>query len=197
MVAVADGDTITVLDASKTQFKVRLNGIDAPESSQDYGQVSKKHLADLVFGKDVVVLWNKRDKYGRVVGTVMVGSVNVNLEQLQAGLAWYYRQYAGDVPAENRATYERAEAEARSAKRGLWAQPNPLPPWEFRHGAQPPASGTTTQASSGKIIGNRNSMIFHLPTCPDYSKTAEKNRVYFNSVEEAEKAGFRKARNCP
>lgn len=198
VVSVADGDTITILTPDRQQHKIRFNGIDAPESSQDFGQVSKKNLAGLVFGKDVVVLWSKRDKYGRIIGTVMLGPVNVNLEQLKAGLAWYYRQYAGDVPAGNRAAYERAEAEARAAKRGLWAQPNPVPPWAFRHGDEssstPAPSG---QSASGKIIGNRNSMVYHLPSCPDYSKTAEKNRVYFGSAEEAEKAGYRKARNCP
>src|SRR5438045_2771120 len=64
VVSVADGDTITVLDASNTQHKIRFNGIDAPEHNQDFGQASKKHLSDLVFGKDVVVKWSKTDKYG-------------------------------------------------------------------------------------------------------------------------------------
>lgn len=202
VVSIADGDTITILDADHQQYKIRFNGIDAPEHNQDFGQVSKKHLSDLVFGKDVAVRWSKKDKYGRIVGTVFVGQTNANLEQLKVGLAWYYREYERDVPSENRQAYERAEAEAKAARRGLWQQPNPQPPWKFRHGEDVPmpsvGPGSPAKGQpSGKIIGNKNSMVYHLPNCPDYSKSAEKNRIYFESEQEAEKAGFRKARNCP
>lgn len=198
VVSVSDGDTITVVDASKKQYKIRFNGIDAPESAQDFGQASKKGLSDLVFGKDVVVTWQKVDRYGRIVGTVMVGGENANLEQLRGGLAWYYLHYASDVPPEHRAAYEKAEAEARQARRGLWSQPSPQPPWEFRRGSTAPApSAPVSTPSSGQIIGNRNSRIYHAPGCPDYNKVSEKNRVYFNNQTEAERAGFRKARNCP
>lgn len=117
VVAVADGDTITVLDEAKQQHKIRLNGIDAPEKNQDFGQASKQHLSDLVFGKDVVVSWSKIDKYGRIVGTVLIGSTNANLEQLKAGFAWYYCQYESDVPVNNRSAYAAAEADARQAAR--------------------------------------------------------------------------------
>ncbi|MEP7338569.1 MAG: thermonuclease family protein [Acidobacteriota bacterium] len=185
------------MDGSNTQYKIRFNGIDAPESKQDFGQASKRNLSALVFGKDVVVTWRKIDRYGRIVGTVMVGSVNANLEQLRAGLAWYYRQYSADVPAENRQLYERAEAEARTARRGLWQQQNPQPPWEFRHPNQSVSTPAPGSQASGRIIGNRNSQIYHLPNCPDYQKTTEKNRVYFETEAEAQRAGFRKARNCP
>ena len=98
VVSIADGDTLTVLDSQNQQRKIRLNGIDAPESGQDFGQVAKRNLSDLAYGKEVSVVWSKTDKYGRIIGTVFVGSTNVNLEQLKAGLAWFYRQYAGDVP---------------------------------------------------------------------------------------------------
>jgi hypothetical protein len=176
---------------------VRMNGIDAPESSQDFGQASKRNLSALVFGKDVAVEWRKRDKYGRIIGTVLIGSTNANLEQLRAGLAWYYRQYAGDVPPENRPVYDRAEMEARQARRGLWQQANPTPPWEFRHPEQSTAPAQPTNQASGKIIGNRNSNIYHRADCPDFNKVSEKNRVYFETEAEAERAGYRKARNCP
>jgi hypothetical protein len=141
------------------------------------------------------VRWSKKDKYGRIVGTVMIGSTNTNLEQLRAGLAWYYKQYERDVPPENRQVYERAEAEERTAQRGIWQQPNPQPPGEFRHGGE--ESSAPTSQVSGQIIGNRNSHIYHLSNCPDYQKTGEKNRICFNGEAEAQRAGFRKARNCP
>ena len=208
VVAIADGDTLTVLDGQNQQHKIRLNGIDAPESGQEFGQASKRNLSELVFGKDVAVFGSKIDKYERRVGTVLIGSTNANLEQLKAGLAWFYRQYAGDVPEIERTQYEAAEAEARAEKRGLWQQPKPVPPWEFRHPEQaepiasasvasPGAATTTGQRTTGRIIGNRNSGIYHLPNCPDYSRIAERNREYFDTEADAMKAGFRKARNCP
>lgn len=211
VVAIADGDTLTVLDGQNQQHKIRLNGIDAPESGQDFGQASKRNLSELVFGKDVAVIWSKVDKYQRLVGTVLIGSTNANLEQLKAGLAWFYRQYAGDVAEIERAQYEAAESEARAEKRGLWQQSKPVPPWEFRHPEQtesiaapsapvtasPGAATTPGQRTTGRIIGNRNSGIYHLPNCPDYSKVSERNREYFDTEADAAKAGFRKARNCP
>jgi endonuclease YncB( thermonuclease family) len=87
VVGVSDGDTITVLAADKQPHRIRLNGIDAPERGQDFNQVAKKHLSDLVFGKNVLVVWTKRDQYGRIIGTVIVDDVDVNLEQIRSGLA--------------------------------------------------------------------------------------------------------------
>jgi endonuclease YncB( thermonuclease family) len=129
---VADGDTITVLDANRQQNKVRLIGIDAPEKFQPFGNRSRQHLDVLVHGRDVVVEWNKRDRYGRILGKVLVGSVDANLEQIRAGLAWHYKQYEREQSRENRETYASAELHARTAKRGLWIDPAPIPPWEFR-----------------------------------------------------------------
>ena len=129
---MADGDTITVLDANRQQNKVRLTGIDAPEKFQPFGNRSRQHLSALVHGRDVVVEWNKRDRYGRILGKVLVGSVDANLEQIRAGLAWHYKQYEREQSREDRETYASAELDARTAKRGLWIDPAPIPPWEFR-----------------------------------------------------------------
>lgn len=128
VVGVHDGDTITVLDGGKRQHRIRLAQIDAPERRQAFGERSRQSLADLVFGKEVEVEVLAIDRYGRKVGKVRAGGMDVNLEQVRRGMAWVYRKYASD-PA-----YFAIEAEARKAKRGLWAQPNPVPPWEFRHG---------------------------------------------------------------
>lgn len=202
VVAVADGDTITVLDADKRQHRIRLNGIDAPETGQPFSQVAKTNLSDLVFGKDVIVIGSKVDRYGRLVGTVIVGTTNANLEQLRSGLAWYYREYAGDVAPENRPLYEAAEAEARTDRRGLWRDGTPQPPWAFRGGEPVPSVaprgllGSPSPVEAGRVIGNRNSNIYHVPGCRSYNDVAERNRVYFATEAEAEAAGFRKARNC-
>jgi endonuclease YncB( thermonuclease family) len=132
VVRIADGDTITVLDASKTQYRIRLQGIDAPESKQDFGTQSKKQLSALIFGKDVEVVYEKTDRYGRLVGKILLGGKDINLEQVRAGMAWHYKDYEREQSPEDRELYARTEDEARNARRGLWIDPNPVEPSEFR-----------------------------------------------------------------
>ena len=132
VVHVADGDTITVLDASNQQHKIRLAGIDAPERKQAYGNASKKNLSDLVAGKSVTVDWNKLDKYKRVVGKVLLDSQDICLEQIRAGMAWHYKKYENEQPLEDRKRYSDAEKEARASQLGLWRDKSPIPPWEYR-----------------------------------------------------------------
>ena len=102
VVGVADGDTVTVLDAQKVQHKVRLSGIDAPEKSQPFGRRSKEHLSDLVFGQYVEVDFNKTDRYGRLIGKIVVQGRDVNLRQLYAGMAWHYKEYEREQPSVER-----------------------------------------------------------------------------------------------
>ncbi len=132
VVKVADGDSITVLENTNTQHRIRLQGIDAPERKQPFGNASKKHLTSLVAGKTVTVKWDKRDRYGRIVGFVIADGQDVNLVQVKAGMAWFYRYYQKELSAENRKLYAQAEDEARANKKGLWQDKNPMPPWEFR-----------------------------------------------------------------
>ena len=132
VVRIADGDTVTVLDSSNKQRKIRLMGIDAPEKSQAYGTRSKQHLSDLVFDKQVTIYYNKQDKYGRTVGKILVNGIDANLEQVKSGLAWHYKRYEIEQTPEDRVRYADAEVDARNAKHGLWADRNPIPPWEFR-----------------------------------------------------------------
>jgi endonuclease YncB( thermonuclease family) len=197
VVGVSDGDTITVLDGQKRQHKVRLNGIDAPESSQDFGSRAKQSLSDLVFGKTVTITSRKKDKYGRTLGTVTLDGKDINEEQINRGMAWFYRAYQAELPANVAAVYGLAETRARQEKRGLWADAVPTPPWDFRRGKTAKAPGVKPPATIWPIIGNRNSKIYHLPNCPDYSKVSERNRVSFKTEAEAQAAGYRKARNCP
>jgi micrococcal nuclease len=125
VVAIADGDSFTMLVDSK-QVKIRLHGIDCPEKGQDYYQVAKQYLSDLIFNKTVVAQKTKTDKYRRVIAIVTVGGVNVNEQLLQKGLAWHYREYDKNL------AWQKMEDMARNKKIGLWQAPNPLPPWEFR-----------------------------------------------------------------
>ena len=141
VVAVTDGDTIKVLDADNTEHKIRLTGIYAPERNQPYGNASRKYLASLVAGKEVFVESNKNDRYGRVLGKVWVQpsdcpicdkTLDANYAQLLAGMAWWYRYYAQEQTPEDRGRYDSAEDEAKARGRGLWAEPNPINPYEWR-----------------------------------------------------------------
>ena len=134
VIGVHDGDTITVLDAAKAQHKIRLAGIDAPELKQAFGTRSKQSLSEMVYNKQVKIEWDKRDRYGRTIGVILVDGHDVNLEQVRTGMSWWYRQYAKEQKSEDRKLYELAEVDARAAKRGLWADNAPVPPWEWRHG---------------------------------------------------------------
>ena len=136
VVHVADGDTIKVLDATNTQHKIRLQGIDAPEKAQPFGQKSKQSLSQLVYNKQVTVEYQKKDKYGRTLGKVILNGTDVCLEQIKLGMAWHYKQYKSDQPKEDRETYAQAELEARTKNVGIWKDKNPTPPWEFRKQAK-------------------------------------------------------------
>jgi endonuclease YncB( thermonuclease family) len=133
VVGIADGDTITILDAFNQQHRIRLYGIDAPEKKQPFGARSKQNLAALAFAKHVIVEWTKPDRYGRIVGKVIVDGQDVGLQKLQAGLAWWYRTYAREQSPQDRAAYSQAENEARMARVGLWGDSHSVPPWEYRH----------------------------------------------------------------
>lgn len=127
VVGVSDGDTLTCLAAGNQSIKVRLAQIDAPEKNQPFGEKSKQALSAMVFGKQVVLQPETRDRYGRTVAKVFVGDLDVNRQQLRKGMAWVYRQYSRD------SGYDGAEAFAKSYGTGLWADPNPVAPWVWRH----------------------------------------------------------------
>lgn len=132
VVGVADGDTITVLDAQNTQHKIRLQGIDAPEKAQPFGNKSKQSLHEMVHGKQVLVDYQKKDKYGRVVGKVLLNSVDVCLEQVKRGMAWHYKQFANEQSKTDQEGYAQAELTAQAQSIGLWKEKSPTPPWLFR-----------------------------------------------------------------
>ena len=146
VVSVADGDTITVLDADNVQHKIRLEGIDAPERKQPFGTRSRQNMADLVFGKQVRVEARKQDRYGRTVGKVWVTprdhpckgddcpkTLDAGRAQLTVGLAWHFKRYEREQSEEDRLAYAFEETEARARKVGLWSESNPVPPWDWRN----------------------------------------------------------------
>ena len=132
IVGVADGDTVTLLDAYNTQHRIRLDGIDAPERTQPYGQRARQSLASLAHGRAARADCPKVDRYGRAVCRVIVDGIDVGLEQVRRGYAWHYVKYAHEQRAADREKYARAESDARSANAGLWSFSDPVPPWDYR-----------------------------------------------------------------
>jgi endonuclease YncB( thermonuclease family) len=219
VISILDGDTIEVLQNNRAK-RIRLNGIDCPEKGQAYGKKAKQAVADLVFGKKVSLQTYGLDKYGRTIADVhLADGTNVNQRLVNGGWCWWYRQYApGNV------VLEKLEKDARDSKKGLWVDPAPVPPWVYRKAKRgqtlllsdivpfdsnaigeplsrgPPSLDLdlgTSASSRYRIIGNRKSHIYHRPDCPNYSQIAPRNRVPFNTANEAEEAGYRMARNCP
>ncbi|MGI0120319.1 thermonuclease family protein [Zooshikella sp. RANM57] len=173
VVSVADGDTITVLDDSKKQHKIRFAEIDTPEKAQPYGSKAKKALSDLIFSKTVEVREHDVDRYGRIVGHVYLGGTWINAEMVKQGHAWVYRAYSKNK------NLLALEQEAKAAKRGLWAlsEAQQMPPWEWRK-QQRSGKKTQTQAkaqnsSSGKCgtkryckeMSNCDEAMFYLQQC--------------------------------
>ena len=135
VVGVYDGDTITCIDDTNTQQKIRMAEIDAPELGQDFGTVSREAMAAMVFGKTVDVTDSGKDRYGRWIGHISVNGLNVNREMIATGNAWHYAAYSSDP------SLAAVQSQAQIQKLGLWAQPNPTPPWNYRKNGTNPASG--------------------------------------------------------
>lgn len=137
IVGIADGDTLTArCDAAAGQLKqtirVRLAEIDAPEKAQPFGERSRQHLAQLCFRQraEVAPLPGSAgsDRYGRTVARVACAGLDANADQVRAGMAWVFDRYARDL------TLYDLQAEARRARVGLWTDPDPVAPWQWRAG---------------------------------------------------------------
>lgn len=133
VISVTDGDTIKVLVAGNQLLKIRLLNIDAPEHNQAYGPESTAYLSQLVLGRDVELHTRGLDRYGRTLADVMLDGVDIDLEQVRAGMAWVYEKYIGQVDENTQANYHAAQVAAQQERRGLWSDPAPMEPWLFRH----------------------------------------------------------------
>ncbi|HCR2142849.1 TPA: thermonuclease family protein [Enterobacter hormaechei subsp. steigerwaltii] len=130
IVRVLDGDTVEIL-AGNVATRVRLNGIDAPEKAQPFGQRSKQALTAIVSGKTVLAVGDRRDGYGRLLATLILNGRDINATQVSSGMAWVYR-YQGHATEPE---YLRYEQDARTARRGLWSEGEPVEPaiWRKQH----------------------------------------------------------------
>jgi len=126
VIGVADGDTLTVLHDGRS-LRIRLGNIDAPEKKQAFGERSKQSLSELCYRREAEYTIQTIDRYGRSVALVKCDGVDVNRAQVERGMAWTYTKYNkdGGLPA--------VESQARMARRGLWSERAPTPPWEYRH----------------------------------------------------------------
>ena len=126
VVGIADGDTLTVLCNGNEQVKIRLAEIDAPEKKQPFGNRSKQSLSAMCFQKQAEIKPQTKDRYGRTVARVICDGADANVEQVKRGMAWVYDKYVRD-----RSLYA-IQDKARASKVGLWADDNPVKPWEYR-----------------------------------------------------------------
>jgi endonuclease YncB( thermonuclease family) len=131
VVAISDGDTLTLLTADRQQIKVRLACIDAPETSQVFGSAAKQHLSVLVFQKIGIAICRKRDRYGRHVCDLFVEQTNIGLRMIQDGMAWHFKRYANEQAPEVAESYAAAERGARGRRLGLWSKPGAVAPWAW------------------------------------------------------------------
>lgn len=131
VVGITDGDTLTLL-VDRQQYKIRIAGIDAPERHQAWGDKSKLNISRLSHSKTAIADCPKVDRWGRQICKVTVNGVDIGLEQVKDGMAWWYRKYAKEQAAEDRPIYENAELMAQLRRLGLWGETNPMPPWDFR-----------------------------------------------------------------
>lgn len=132
VVRIADADSLTVMAQDGQQYRIRLQGIDAPERKQAYGTLCREKLSRLAQQKTVQVEAYKKDRYGRVVAKVRLNNNDLALMMLEQGCAWHYKAYAAEQGWRDKRAYDKAERTARQKQLGLWRNRNPLPPWKFR-----------------------------------------------------------------
>jgi endonuclease YncB( thermonuclease family) len=190
VISVLDGDTIEVLKDRKP-LRIRLYGIDAPEHDQDFGKKAKQFTARNVSGKIVEIVPVDRDRYDRTVAKVYVDGKYLNQMIISEGLAWHYKFFA---PKEK--DLADAEKEARSARKGMWSHPNPVPPWDFKRRKES-SNGPLHRlsvASASLFHGNSRSRVFHKPECQHYN--CKNCVVEFLTTEEAVSNGYRPCKMC-
>lgn len=195
VISVADGDTITILTQQHEQIKIRLSAVDTPEGNQAYGNKAKAFTSFMVKGKNVSIEPETIDKYGRTVAMVFVDGLNLNKEIVANGQGWVYRKYCKGAFCDD---WLKLEKQARNAGIGLWADKNPIAPWEWRQSQRNGDNDTGVTASvvsgTGIYHGNRRSQVFHGSSCRDYN--CKNCTVMFGSVNEAENAGYRAHKEC-
>jgi uncharacterized repeat protein (TIGR01451 family) len=141
VIEIVDGDSI-VIESFNRPVKIELMGIDAPELKQNYGDVARQHLLDLVFDKTVTVEYFGLGEDGSIAGKVFLNRIDVAAQMVRDGVAWYDKGNANRLSETERQVYKDSEQAARNEQRGIWQESKPLAPWDFR---QNPTIATVTQ----------------------------------------------------
>lgn len=176
VIKITDGDTVNVLDVINQTLKIRLAGIDAPERGQPFGKAAGKFLASLINQQTVCVNWYKHDKYQRLVGVITHEGEDINLAMITAGYAWHSKKYQHEQSEADRDLYDNAEKQARSDVIGLWSQPDPVTPADWRKGNRPnklvkvlalvsPENFTCDKKRFCKQMTSCQEAIFYLQQC--------------------------------
>ncbi len=188
-ITVLDGDTIVALHNGRLE-KIRLGGVDCPEKDQEFGMAAQQLTSETAHRKKVRVKADGKDRYGRTIGTVYVGGQNLNEKLVEAGLAWHYKKYSTDQKLAS------LEKQARSQKKGLWAGPNPTPPWDFRRSGVKKSSAPRKRAAQtgGAYHGNYKTKKFHEKECRYYN--CSKCTKSFATRDEAVNAGYIPCKVC-
>jgi micrococcal nuclease len=200
VVGICTGDTLSVLRSDRV-VRVRLYGVACPERRQAFGTQARQYTRDVAFRQTVAVVvdtvaMGAPDRRGRLIAAVQLpDGRDLSQALVQAGYAWHDTRYA---PHDKRLA--QLQAEAQAAQRGLWADVNPVPPWEWDQGQRrtaspevPPGPGSSQEV----ILGHQRRKVYYWRGCPEYNRISRKDRIVFQSRRAAEQAGYRPAENCP
>lgn len=196
VVGVKDGDTFELLHNGQS-ITVRLYGVDSPEKNQAYGQRAKQFASDLAFGKNVRLIEHNKDRYGRTVGTIILpDGRNLNEELVREGFAWHYTAYSKDKTLAN------LEADARRFKRGLWQDPNPVAPWDFRKQKPAPVDNSKAAVPNGAtkrlvyLCDSSGSAVYHYSTECSVLKRCKEQVITVTEAEAIRKYNRRADKTC-
>lgn len=180
-VRVIDGDTVEVIPTEGPSERIRLLGIDAPESNQAHGAYSTQVLQQCVSQGPVTVEWFEQDRYQRLLGKVRAGEVDCNLNQIKQGAAWHYKQYQNGQSERDRFTYANAEVNARQHALGLWANAIVTAPWDYRRGKQSSYQFDDTvypvEGANCTMTGRRTTKHSSVSTAPTNNKSSQPNAL--------------------
>ncbi|GGG21144.1 thermonuclease family protein [Pontibacter amylolyticus] len=196
VVGVKDGDTFELLRNGQT-ITVRLLGVDTPEKNQAFGQRAKQFASDLAFGKNVRLIENNKDRYGRTVGTIILpDGRSLNEELVREGYAWHYTAYSKDKTLAN------LEADARRFKRGLWQDPNPVAPWDFRKQKPAPVDNSKAPVPAGStkrqvyLCDSSGSSVYHYSTNCSVLKRCKEQVITVTEAEAIRQHNRRADKTC-
>ena len=201
--SVIDGDSIMITSKGK-EVEIRLFGVDTPEKTQAFGQSAKNFTGAMASGKEIRVEPISKDQSGKIVAMVFVNGINLNEQIISQGFGWVYRQYCKERFC---ADWLKLESTAKASQKGLWADANPTPPWEYRQkqrngsesggiilAAIPSASGKSVSGGPAAYHGNTKTHVFHSAACKEFN--CPTCSISFNSISEALDANYRPHRDC-